>query len=174
MRVALAKRDDLRPEILYFLAEDAEAEVRRAVAENTAAPGHTDILLARDSDTDVRSNLAVKIATVAPNLSAEERDKVRRSTHGALEMLARDQIKVVRQVLADAMKDIAEAPEGIVKTLARDMEIEVSGPILERSPVLSESDLVEIIEGRFRMTKPRNWQAMTMKMCALSWRRDRM
>ena len=111
MRVALAKRDDLRPEILYFLAEDAEAEVRRAVAENTAAPGHTDILLARDSDMDVRSNLAVKIATVAPNLSAEERDKVRRSTHGALEMLARDQIKVVRQVLRQYPSSHRQEPD---------------------------------------------------------------
>ena len=77
VRAALAERKDLSPELLYFLAEDVSAKVRRAVAVNIAAPRQTDLLLAHDVDADVRGGLAQKIATVAPNLSFEESNKVR-------------------------------------------------------------------------------------------------
>ncbi len=146
VRAQLARRADIKPEILYFLAEDDDADVRRAVANNADAPGPTDILLARDADVAVRSDLATKIANVAPELSAAEQQKIRKSTHAALEMLAKDQIDVVRQVLSDALKDVADAPAGIIRTLARDMVAEVSGPVLENSPVLTDRDLIEIIE----------------------------
>lgn len=146
VRAALARRTDLRPEILYFLAEDTDEEVRRIVANNTAAPHQTDLILVKDGDDKVRAGLASKIATAAPGLSANEQDKVRKSTHAVLELLAKDQIKVVRQVLADVIKDVADAPVDIIKTLAGDVEIDVSGPVLEHSPVLTDDDLVEIIE----------------------------
>lgn len=44
------------------------------------------------------------------------------------------------------MKDIANAPPDVIKTLAMDTEIEVSGPVLEFSPTLSDDDLLQIIE----------------------------
>jgi uncharacterized protein (DUF2336 family) len=147
VRLAVAKRQDVPPEILYYLAEDGAAEVRLAVAHNMAAPRQADVVLARDVDTTVRTGLAGKIARLAPGLSADEKDKIRRSTHEALEILARDQITVVRQVLAEALKDVADAPADIIKILAQDAEIAVAGPILEHSPVLTDEDLLEIIEG---------------------------
>lgn len=147
VRLAVAKRQDVPPEILYYLAEDGAAEVRLAVAHNMAAPRQADVVLARDADTTVRTGLAGKIARLAPGLSADEKDKIRRSTHEALEILARDQITVVRQVLAEALKDVADAPADIIKILAQDAEIAVAGPILEHSPVLTDEDLLEIIEG---------------------------
>ena len=49
-RAALAEREDLAGELLYFLAEDDDPEVRRAVAANAAAPRQTDLLLARDQN----------------------------------------------------------------------------------------------------------------------------
>ena len=146
IRAALAKRTDLSPEILYCLAEDKDQNVRRIVADNLAAPRQTDVLLARDADADVRQGLAAKIAKVAPDLPSDASDKLRQSTHQALEILAKDQIQVVRQVLSEAMKDVADAPADIVRTLARDLEIGVSGPVLENSPVLTDDDLIEIIE----------------------------
>lgn len=146
VRAALAERKDLSPELLYFLAEDASVDVRRAVAVNEAAPRQTDILLAHDADADVRGGLAQKIAQVAPDLSAEASEKVRAQTHEALEMLANDQITKVRAILSEALKDVVDAPPDIIKRLANDIEIEVSGPILEYSPVLTEEDLIEIIE----------------------------
>lgn len=146
VRAALAERKDLSPELLYYLAEDASVDVRLAVAVNEAAPRQTDILLAHDSDADVRGGLAQKIAQIAPDLSAEASEKVRAQTHEALEMLASDQMTKVRAILSEALKDVVDAPPDIIRRLANDIEIEVSGPILEYSPVLTERDLLEIIE----------------------------
>ena len=146
VRRALAKRKDLKQEILYFLAEDSDAEVRKTVAQNAAAPRQTDILLAKDDDADVRGDLASKIARIAPGLSANEQDKAHRATYEALELLAKDQITKVRRILSEALRDVADAPPDVIKTLAMDTEIEVSGPVLEFSPVLTDEDLLEIIQ----------------------------
>ncbi|NQU61677.1 MAG: DUF2336 domain-containing protein [Rhodospirillales bacterium] len=146
VRRSLAKRRDLQSEILYYLAEDADAEVRQSVAQNTTAPRQTDILLAKDDDAAVRGDLASKIARVAPGLSADEQDKARKATYEALELLAQDQITKVREILSDALKDVTNAPPDVIKTLALDTEITVSGPVLEFSPVLTDDVLLEIIE----------------------------
>lgn len=146
VRRQLALRDDIQPEILYYLAEDSDAGVRQTVAQNLAAPRQTDILLAKDSDASVRGDLASKIARVAPGLNAEEQDKAQQVTYEALELLARDQITKVREILSDALKDVTDAPADVIKTLALDAEIAVSGPVLEFSPVLTDDDLLEIIE----------------------------
>lgn len=146
IRRTLAERADIKPEILYFLAEDEDAAVRKAVAQNLSAPRQTDVLLANDDDADVRGDLAGKIATLAPGLSADEQDKARKATHEALETLAQDQITKVRGILSEALKDVINAPPDVIKTLAMDTEIEVSGPVLEFSPVLSDDDLLEIID----------------------------
>ena len=146
VRRILATRDDLKPEILYFLAEDSEAAVRLAVANNLTAPRKADVLLAKDEDATVRGDLAGKIARLAPGLSPDEQDKARKATYETLEMLAKDQITRVRGILSEALKDIANAPPDVIKTLAMDTEIEVSGPVLEFSPTLSDDDLLQIIE----------------------------
>lgn len=146
VRAALAERKDIPPEILYFLSDDKSADVRLAVATNTAVPKQTYIKLAKDSDADVRGGLAANIAKVAPNLSEEESDKLRAQTHEALETLAKDQITKVRAVLSEALKDVVDAPADVIKLLASDLALEVSGPVLEFSPVLTDQDLLEIIE----------------------------
>jgi uncharacterized protein (DUF2336 family) len=168
VRTALAERDDVPPEILYFLSDDQSVDVRRAVATNTAVPKQTYIKLAKDSDADVLGGLAANIAKVAPDLSTEESDKLRTQTQEALRTLAQDQIMMVRAVLSDALKDVVDAPADIIKLLANDLELEVSGPVLEYSPVLTDADLLEIIEqGPARggvvpspavMVCPRVWQ----------------
>ncbi len=146
VRRKLAARGDLKPEVLYYLAEDEDSEVRQIVAQNVSAPHQTDILLAKDDDDDVRGDLAAKIARVAPGLSADEQDKAHRATYEALELLAKDQITKVRGILSDALKDVVDAPSDVIKTLALDTEIVVSGPVLQFSPVLTDADLLEIIE----------------------------
>jgi len=146
VRRVLAARDDLKPEILYFLAEDTDTAVRQAVANNLSAPRKADVLLAKDDDADVRGDLAGKIAQLAPGLSPDEQDKAKNATYETLEMLAHDQITKVRGILSEALKDFADAPPDVIKTLAMDTEIEVSGPVLEFSPALSDDDLLQIIE----------------------------
>ncbi|NQU61678.1 MAG: DUF2336 domain-containing protein [Rhodospirillales bacterium] len=145
VRGDLAARSDVKPEILYFLAEDPEPDVRRTIATNMATPVQADLLLASDADQDVRGDLAEKIASLASGLSADDQDKVRRLTYEALDILARDQVTRVRQILSEALKDVADAPPEVIRQLAWDAELVVAGPILQFSPVLNEEDLLEII-----------------------------
>jgi uncharacterized protein (DUF2336 family) len=145
VRAELAGRDDVKAEILYFLAEDKDVEVRRQVAANPNAPAQANLLLATDQNDAVRSDLAGKIARLAPGLSAHEQDRLRRMTFDSLEFLARDQIPKVRQILSEALRDIAGAPPDVIRRLARDAELVVAGPVLQFSPVLTDEDLLEII-----------------------------
>ena len=145
VRRILAARPDLRPEILYYLAEDPHPDVRRQIAANQATPIQADLRLAADIDPSVRGDLAAKIARLAPGLSADEQDRLRNMTYEALSLLARDQITRVRQILAEALKDVANAPPELIRALAHDSEVEVSSPVLQFSPVLTDEDLLEII-----------------------------
>ena len=147
VRLALAQRGDLKPEILYYLAEDPSPEVRRTIAGNAAAPMHADLLLARDHDESVREDLAAKIAKLAPGLTAAEQDRIRKMAYEAIEILARDQAARVRRILSEELKDIADAPPAIIRQLAKDAELIVSEPVLSFSPVLTDEDLIEIIAG---------------------------
>ncbi len=145
IRRKLAAREDLTPEILYYLAEDKAPEVRRTIAANATAPRQTHTLLAQDKDVEVRSGLAEKLARIAPELSDDERDTLRKSTLESLNLLAKDEITKVRQILSDTLKDVADAPADVVKKLAMDSDLVVAGPVLEFSPVLNDEDLIEII-----------------------------
>jgi uncharacterized protein (DUF2336 family) len=54
-----------------------------------------------------------------------------------------------RAELADRLADVANAPRGVVRSLAHD-EIAVARPVLERSPRLSDDDLVSVALARGR------------------------
>jgi len=144
-RRALARHSQLRPELLYYLAADGDAEVRAAVAANEATPVQADLILARDRDDKVRVDLARKIARLTPGLGAEQQERLREMTYEALEILVRDQVPHVRQVIAEVLKDVADAPPAVIRSLARDSEIVVAEPVLQFSPVLSDEDLLGII-----------------------------
>ncbi len=144
-RLRAATHTELRPELLYFLAQDGDPTVRAAIAANPATPVQADLVLAHDGDDAVRQDLAHKIALLAPGLTAQEHDRLRRMTYEVLEILVRDQVTRVRQIIAEALKDVADAPPEIIHRLARDCEIVVAGPVLQFSPLLSDSDLLEII-----------------------------
>lgn len=144
-RRRLAESTSARPEVLYYLAADADASVRAAVAGNEATPVQADLLLARDRSDAVRIDLAAKIARLAPGLSKEAHERLRKLTYDVLEILVRDQVTRVRQVIAETLKDVADLPPEIIRLLARDCEIAVAGPVLEFSPLLSDEDLLSII-----------------------------
>ncbi|NQV47187.1 MAG: DUF2336 domain-containing protein [Rhodospirillaceae bacterium] len=146
VRKDLAARSDLPPEVLYFLAEDEDPAVRQVVAANAAAPHQTHSVLVNDGDENVRTGLAEKLARLAPDLSVDERDKLRISTHETLNMLAQDELTKVRLILSETLKDVANAPPDVIKRLAMDQALEVAGPVLEFSPVLTDEDLISFIE----------------------------
>jgi len=145
VRRELADRKDTKPEILYFLTDDPSPEVRSAIAKNESTPHQADLRLATDTNETVRSDLALKISRLAPYLDANDQDKVRVMAYQALEILTRDQVTRVRQIISDTLKDVADAPPDVIRALAWDAEILVAGPVLEFSPVLSDDDLLEII-----------------------------
>jgi uncharacterized protein (DUF2336 family) len=145
VRRNVAQQPDVRPEILFYLADDADEGVRRAVAEHRATPRQADLILTRDDDESVRERLAAKIVALVPEFSKEERQKIRALSDKVLETLARDHAVKVRQIVAEALKDSVHAPPAVIHKLARDIEIQVAGPILEHSPLLTDEDLLEII-----------------------------
>ena len=145
VRRELADRKDTKPEILYYLTDDPSPEVRAAIAKNESAPHQADLRLATDDDETVRGGLAEKIANIAPHLTAGDQDKVKAMAYEALEILARDQVTRVRQIISETLKDVAGAPPEVIRHLAWDAEIVVSGPVLQYSPVLTDEDLLEII-----------------------------
>jgi uncharacterized protein (DUF2336 family) len=148
VRTKLAAREDVRPEVLYYLAEDVSPEVRCQIAANRRTPGQADLLLARDADEAVRRQLAHKIALLMPDLDAKQLRQAHQHVVEVLEVLAQDQATRVRQILSDTLKDLASAPPGVIQRLARDAEEVVACPVLEFSPLLSDDDLIEIIEGK--------------------------
>ncbi len=147
VRKRLAKRTDVRREILYYLASDTEAEVRREIARNSVTPMQADLMLVRDPDEAVRVDLANKVARLLPGLPKDAQDQVRERVVEMVEALARDSAVRVRQMVAEALKDVADAPPDVIKRLARDAELAVSRPVLRFSPLLTDQDLLDIIAG---------------------------
>ncbi len=143
----LAGQSEIEPEILYYLAGDQAVEVRRSVAANPATPQKANQVLARDSDDDVRCELAKKIGRLVPGLDPHEAHRVRELAIEVMERLANDSLPRVRAILAEEIKSARNVPAHIVRRLAHDLELIVSAPILEYSPLLSDDDLVEIIAG---------------------------
>lgn len=146
-RRALARIDDLEPELLYYFATDQEPEVRRAVAGNEGTPLQADLLLARDAVDEVRADLAHKIGRLIPSLTPDENAKLTAMAFEVLEILAHDQLPRVRAIVADEIKHLENVPRTIVRALARDIETLVSAPILEYSPLLTQNELLQIIAG---------------------------
>ncbi len=145
IRRKIAEHPKTRPELLYFLAADAAAEVRRAIATNAGTPRQADLMLAKDREVMVRSAVAQKIARLLPELTANQAAQVERLTVECLETLARDQASEVRGILAEALKDLPNAPHGLINMLARDVELSVCSPVLQHSPILTDEDLGDII-----------------------------
>lgn len=144
-RLDLAADSGARAEVLYYLAEDPDSQVRETVAANQATPRQADLLLTRDADDAVRAELARKIGRLLPDLSLAEHERLRERTVAVIEALARDSLPKVRALLAEEIKRSDAVPKHIVRKLAEDVEETVSCPILEYSPLLNDDDLREII-----------------------------
>ncbi|MGA7673787.1 MAG: DUF2336 domain-containing protein [Rhizomicrobium sp.] len=141
----LASQTDAGEDVLHYLAKNGAAATRRAVAANPAASPQSNLLLADDEEDDVRVELARKIGSLFPGLLLVEKRHLRDLTIETLEQLARDEEPRVRAMLAEEIKHLDCVPKDVVKRLAHDAEITVSTPIIEYSPLLSDTDLLEIV-----------------------------
>lgn len=145
-RARLAARADVAPEVLYYLAGDDSADVRCVVAGNPACPTQADLNLASDPKAIVRLRLAEKLAQRLPQMTPE--DMQGRSFEQLVGALARDEAMAVRQVIAEAAKDLASLPQGLVYRLAEDSVDAVACPVLSDSPVLSDEQLERLATPR--------------------------
>ena len=141
----LASRTDAPPETLYYLAGDENAEVRSLVAGNPSTPIQANETLVNDSDAEVRAELARKIGRIVPDLESNELRAMSNRVIAMLEKLAGDEVTRVRQIVAEEIKSCPNIPKRLAVKLARDAELMVCAPVLEYSPLLSDTDLKEII-----------------------------
>lgn len=144
-RIRLAKDPQTHLEILYYLAADENDDVRLAIAQNASTPLHTSPTMARDKNVDVRLALAHRLMALLPELSEEQHSQLYAYAAQALGVLALDEVLKVRLALTSVLKDMACAPPQVVATLARDLERQVSEPILRYCAALPDQDLLEIL-----------------------------
>ena len=173
-RQNLAQHEDLEPEILYYFASDSGAEVRREVAENPGTPLQGDLVLARDVDEEVRCELATKIGRLVPQLSPDESERLTDMAVEVLEVLARDELPRVRAIIAEELKHADNVPKSVIERLASDLEEIVSVPVLEYSPLLNASDLVNLVPGGQNFPRPWSMPSSTPRTNVPSRRWSRM
>lgn len=141
----LAKDSGTNPEILYYLASKGTPEIRRAVAANKATPLQAAPLLAEASEDDIRLALASRLLKLLPDLTPDKHSQLYAFTVQALGRLAEDEVLQIRRALTTTLQDYAKAPPAVVSRLARDVEREVSEPILRFCVTLSDDDLLDIL-----------------------------
>jgi uncharacterized protein (DUF2336 family) len=152
-RINLAGDSRTHQEILYYLAtHDPDPAVRRAVATNVATPVQAATALALDKSEDVRLLLAGRLVALLPELSQDKQSQLYAYCVQALGTLALDEVLKIRKALSTALQDHAHAPPKVAGQLARDVEREVSEPILRYCAALSDEDLLDILKGH-----PASW-----------------
>jgi hypothetical protein len=144
-RVRLGAQPDAKPETLHALTDDASVTVRAALAMNPAADAETNAALARDGDERVRILLARKLSLLAPALSAAAQVRLRRETLATLTALAQDAAERVRAAIAEAVKDLPDAPRDIIMRLAHDEAVSVCEPVIRFSPLMTDADLLGLV-----------------------------
>lgn len=144
-RCDLAANEFAQPEILYYFATDDAPDVRRATAKNEGTPLQADLVLARDTDVEVRGELARKIGRLVPTLTDEESARLTDIALEVLNVLAGDHEPRVRAIISEELKRADNVPRDLIRKLAEDLEDIVAAPVLEYSPLLRDEDLIEII-----------------------------
>ncbi len=148
VRLDLARDPEAPAELLFYLSDDDEPEVLKAVAANPATPLRAAPRLARDRREDVRALLGGKVARQLPTLQPADQEALRAVAEHALEMLAADQVARVRAAVASAIKDVDCAPPQLIAKLARDVAREVAEPVLRSCAQLSDAELMAILSSR--------------------------
>ena len=127
-RFALAGNAATPPEALYYLMADNEPAIRAAVAGNPSGPHQTFLTLATEQDDAVRQALATRLAALAPGLPPAQQGRVAQVAWAALAKLAEDAAEEIRATIAEAVKDLPDAPRGMMLALARDTSLRVAEP----------------------------------------------
>jgi uncharacterized protein (DUF2336 family) len=151
-RLSLAKNPKTHLEILYYLADDNDKKVRRAIAGNPSTPVQASELLAKDGDIDVKILLINRLSALLPDLSKDQYAHLYAFAAQALGILALDEVLKVRLALSSALKDELYAPPEVAAQLARDLERQVSEPILKLCSAVPDDVLIDLL-----MQHPADW-----------------
>lgn len=144
-RVRSSAGQRTEPAVLRNLARDPSVTVRAALAMNPAAPVDVNNALACDRDGKVRLLLASKLAALVPGLSQANQAMLYEQTWGTLAILVEDEVTRIRAIIAEAAKDLADAPREVVLCLAHDVDVSVYEPVIRLSPLLTSDDLISLI-----------------------------
>ncbi|HSZ90854.1 MAG TPA: DUF2336 domain-containing protein [Acetobacteraceae bacterium] len=144
-RVRLGAGAATKADVLIDLSNDTSVTVRAALALNTAAPPRVNEVLAADSDERVRILLARKLTALVPGLSAAEHARLHQETWDTLKALVADEAVRVRAIIAEAVKELPDAPRGLIRQLAHDTEKSVFEPVIRLSPLLTTEDLLTLV-----------------------------
>lgn len=108
--------------------------------EQRLGPADVDVLR-RDCSPQARAQVAAKFGRQFDALCGSADQAV---AHAVLALLVRDLALEVRQALSSTVAGSAALPAEVARQLAGDA-IEVATPILQRSPALSDEDLIHIV-----------------------------
>lgn len=128
---------EVRADGIHILAQDGSTS--QFVGLSAGADGLSEV------DEQIRLHLTRKLSILLPELSNSLKSELLHHVFGVLTLMANDQQSRVRQIIAEELGDLYNAPVELVKKLAWDGSLEVSTPILEFSPLLSDRELMDII-----------------------------
>lgn len=100
----------------------------------------------KDKNADIRMVLANRLVSLLPDLSHDRHSSLYKYVVDALSVLALDEVLKIKVALSSSLKDYAGAPPDVVGKLARDIEREVSEPILKYCLALPDEDLLDILK----------------------------
>ncbi|MBM3617833.1 MAG: DUF2336 domain-containing protein [Alphaproteobacteria bacterium] len=129
---------EVRSDGIHVLSNDGQAE--RVIGLQDAAS-------LNQVDESIRLHLTQKLALLLPEVPSSTKSELLQHILDVMSLLAKDQAGRVRQIIAEELGAFYNAPAELVKKLAWDDVYEVASPILEFSPLLSDRDLLDIIQG---------------------------
>ena len=145
-RAMLARNATTPHEVLAFLSKDEEPRVRASVIANSRAPFSVLQTLTTDESAAVREALARRVADILPTLTSSTHDRLAQVVQPIILRLAEDTIAQIRFIIADAIKNLSNVPREAALRLAMDSEIRVAEPVIRLSPLLTEEDLLMLLE----------------------------
>jgi len=145
-RLELAQRPDSKVDWLYRLCFDTAPEVRLAVSRHNNTSLDSLIVLGRDQEAKIRAAIALPLikGLAADFLANTGKNDLLRLK--ALEILAEDELAVVRRAVTEAMVQTDRWPAELVHILAQDLDRSVAEQIIISAPIIPDQVLQKIIE----------------------------
>lgn len=145
-RAMLARNATTPHEVLAFLSMDQEPRVRASVIANTRAPFGVLQRLTSDESVAVREALARRVADLLPSITSSTHDRLANVIQPIILRLVEDTSTQIRLIIADAAKHLSTVPREAMVRLAMDVEIRVAEPVIRLSPLLTDEDLLALVE----------------------------